>query len=50
MMMPDPYADRTIEVVQEEKQATKKEQDESGEDELPLIAKGAKGAKGTERK
>lgn len=31
MMMPDPYAERTIQVVQEEKKATRKEQDENGD-------------------
>lgn len=31
MMMPDPYAERTIEVVQQEKKTTKKEQDENGD-------------------
>ena len=31
MIMPDPFAERTIEVVQQEKKATKKERDETGE-------------------
>ena len=31
MIMPDPYAERTITVVQEERKATKKEQDENGD-------------------
>jgi hypothetical protein len=34
MMMPDPYAERTIQVVQEEKQDIKKGQDENGDPPL----------------
>jgi hypothetical protein len=36
MLMPDPFAERTIQVVQEEKQVIKKEQDESGDSPLKL--------------
>ena len=36
MLMPDPYAERTIQVVQEEKKAVKKEQDENGDPPLRL--------------
>jgi len=31
MLMPDPYAERTIKTVQDEKKTTKKEQDENGD-------------------
>ncbi len=31
MFMPDPYAERTVKVVQEDKKETKKQQDENGE-------------------
>ncbi len=31
MIMPDPYAERTVEIVQEDKKETKKQQDENGD-------------------
>jgi len=33
MMMPDPYAERTVKVVQEDKKTIKKEQDENEDDD-----------------
>ena len=41
MIMPDPYAERTVEIVQEDKKETKKQQDENGDgDQLDEKADG----------